>query len=81
VFSPFALLRSAMRIPPRLAIEYFDEHERRTARVVWPIELGLMDRARVLAAWCEIREDRFFRTERILSAGLLNRYPARRTSL
>jgi predicted DNA-binding transcriptional regulator YafY len=79
---PLAVLRSAIRTQKQLAIEYVDEHERRTARVVWPIHLGFMDRARVLTAWCELREAfRFFRTDRILSAELLNRYPARRADL
>jgi predicted DNA-binding transcriptional regulator YafY len=79
---PLALLRSAIRTQKRLAIEYVDERERRTGRVVWPIQLGFMDRARVVTAWCELRKAfRFFRTDRILSAELLNRYPARRADL
>jgi predicted DNA-binding transcriptional regulator YafY len=79
---PLALLRSAIRTQRRLAIEYVDHHERRTGRVVWPIQLGFMDRARVLTAWCELRKAfRFFRTDRVLSAELLNRYPARRADL
>jgi predicted DNA-binding transcriptional regulator YafY len=79
---PLALLRSAIRAQKRLAIEYVDEHERPTARVVWPIHLGFMDRARVLTAWCELRKAfRFFRTDRVLSAELLGCYPARRADL
>ena len=49
-------------------IHYGDEQERRTERVVWPIQLGFMDQARVLCAWCELRQDfRTFRTDRIAS--------------
>ena len=80
--APLAFLRSAIRTQRRLAVEYVDEHEHRTRRTIWPIHLGFMDRARVLAAWCELRRAfRFFRTDRILSADLLDRYPARRADL
>ncbi len=34
--------------------------------MVWPIGLGFFERARVLIAWCEMRQDfRSFRTDRI----------------
>ncbi|HTJ62546.1 MAG TPA: YafY family protein [Alphaproteobacteria bacterium] len=79
---PLALLRSAIRTQKRLAIAYVDERERRTGRVVWPIQLGFMDNARVLTCWCELRQAfRFFRTDRILSATLQDRYPRRRADL
>ena len=79
---PLTLLRSAIRTQKRLAIEYVDEHERRTERVVWPIHLGFMDNARALTGWCELRKAfRFFRTDRIVSAELRDRYKARRADL
>jgi predicted DNA-binding transcriptional regulator YafY len=79
---PLTLLRSAIRTQKRLAIEYVDEHERRTERVVWPIQLGFMDNARVLTGWCEPRKAfRFFRTDRIVSAEPRDRYKARRVDL
>jgi predicted DNA-binding transcriptional regulator YafY len=79
---PLAALRSAIRGERRLAIEYVDEQQRRTARVVWPIHLGFMDRARVLTGWCELRKGfRFFRTDRIVSAEPRDRYKARRADL
>lgn len=75
-------LRSAIRAQKRLAIEYVDENDRRTERVVWPILLSFMDNARVLAGWCELREAfRFFRTDRILSAKPCDRYPKRRAEM
>ncbi len=59
-----------------------DGQRNRTDRVVWPIQLGFTNDARVLAAWCETRRAfRFFRTDRILSAALGERYPARRVDL
>ena len=79
---PLALLRSAIRTRQRLAIHYIDEGDRRTERVVWPILLGFTDSVRVMTGWCELRQAfRFFRTDRILSAELLDRYQARREDL
>jgi predicted DNA-binding transcriptional regulator YafY len=53
---PLNLLRSAIRTQKRLAIDYTDGEERHTQRVVWPIQLGFMDNARVLTGWCELRQ-------------------------
>lgn len=79
---PLTVLRAAIRKETRLAIDYVDEHERHTARVVWPIQLGFMDAARILTGWCELRAAfRFFRTDRILTAEPRDRYPARRIDL
>jgi predicted DNA-binding transcriptional regulator YafY len=79
---PLTLLRSAIRTQKRLTIEYVDEHERRTERIVWPIQLGFMDNARVLTGWCELRKAfRFFRTDRIVAAELRDRYKGRRADL
>jgi predicted DNA-binding transcriptional regulator YafY len=77
-----AVLRSAIRTRRRIAIQYTDGEARRTERIVWPIQLGFMDNARVLTAWCELRAAfRFFRTDRIGAAEPLDRYPARRADL
>lgn len=75
-------LRAAIRSQNRLAIVYGDEKGQRSDRVVWPIVLGFMDSARVLGAWCELRQDfRTFRTDRILSAKEGERFPGRRADL
>ena len=80
--TPLDDLRAAIRAQTRLDITYEDDQKRRTRRVVWPILLGFMDRARVLAAWCEMRQDfRTFRTDRIVSLAPLDRYPGRRADL
>jgi predicted DNA-binding transcriptional regulator YafY len=77
-----AVLRSAIRTRTRINIHYADEQVRLTERVIWPIQLGFMDKARVVTAWCELRTAfRFFRTDRIREATLLDRYPARRADL
>jgi predicted DNA-binding transcriptional regulator YafY len=79
---PLDALRTAIRDQVRLDIRYRDEQERRTDRIVWPIQLGFMDRARVLCAWCELRQDfRTFRTDRIVTTTRLDRYPAQRADL
>jgi len=79
---PLSTLRSAIRMQKKLAIDYVDGQQRHTQRVLWPIQLGFMDNARVLIGWCEMRRAfRFFRTDRILSANLGDRYPRRRGDL
>jgi predicted DNA-binding transcriptional regulator YafY len=49
----------------------------------YPIALGFMNEARVLVAWCELRQDyRMFRTDRIASAQEMGeRYPGGRSVL
>ena len=80
--TPLEDLRAAIRAQTKLAIAYEDQEGRRTERVVWPVQLGFMERARVLAAWCELRQDfRTFRTDRITALTPLDRYPGRRADL
>ena len=80
--APLDDLRAAIRGQVRLDISYSDEHGRRTERIVWPIQLGFMDRARVVSAWCELRRDfRTFRTDRIVAMTRLDRYPGQRADL
>jgi predicted DNA-binding transcriptional regulator YafY len=79
---PLSQLRAAIRDRRRLDIGYTDGEGRGSRRVIWPVQLGFMDRARVVAAWCELRQDfRIFRTDRILAAAELDRYPGRRFDL
>lgn len=79
---PLTELRAAIRAGRQLDIAYRDAAGRSSRRTVWPIHLGFMDEARVLAAWCTLRRDfRFFRTDRIQSAKVGDRYPARRADL
>jgi predicted DNA-binding transcriptional regulator YafY len=73
-----AILRDAIRGGLRLVLQYADVEGRETTRTVWPVIIGYMDNTRILAAWCELREDfRSFRTDRILSAEPAERYPER----
>ena len=75
-------LRAAIRDRVRLEIQYVDEHARRTGRIVWPLQLGFLDDARVLMAWCELRQEfRTFRTDRIAEVVKLDRYLGQRAEL
>ena len=77
------LLREAIRAECRLSIRYRDEKGATTTRVVWPFTLGFFESTRILAAWCELRQDfRHFRADRIEAAErLAERYPRRRQAL
>lgn len=78
-----AAIRQAIRNERKLAISYRDADAHATERTIWPFALGYFERTRVVAAWCELRQDfRAFRTDRI--AGLTAtdaRYPRRRQVL
>lgn len=72
-------LRTHIRAGRKIALTYSDEMGRETQRKVWPVTIGYLDTVRMLAAWCELRNDfRHFRTDRILDAQFLDdRYPER----
>jgi predicted DNA-binding transcriptional regulator YafY len=75
--------RAAIRAQGKLRIDYRDLAGKSSTRVIWPIALGFMDHVRVLAAWCELRQDfRHFRTDLIAAAQETGeRYPGRRNAL
>ncbi|HVV92643.1 MAG TPA: YafY family protein [Hyphomicrobiales bacterium] len=78
-----AVIRQAIRAERKLAIGYRDARDVRTKRVVWPFALGFLDRARIVIAWCELRQGfRHFHADRILRAEETGqRYPRRRAAL
>ena len=67
----------------KIALRYRDEHGRDSERTVWPIAVGSLEAVRLLAAWCELRNDfRSFRTDRVVEADYLGeKYPERRDVL
>ena len=67
----------------KLHIVYRDPKGDKTKRTIWPIALGFFDDRRIIAGWCELREDfRSFRADRIGGIKLLEaRYPGRRRDL
>jgi predicted DNA-binding transcriptional regulator YafY len=78
-----ARLRAWIHSRGKIAISYRDEEGRETGRVIWPIAIGYFEAVRLVAAWCELRQDfRHFRTDRIVQAEFLEeRYPAARRAL
>jgi predicted DNA-binding transcriptional regulator YafY len=76
-------IRAAIRSEHKLILHYVDRKGEHSRRTVWPIALGFFDRFRVLAAWCELRQDiRHFRTDRIVNLRTTEkRYPRRRREL
>jgi glutathione S-transferase len=73
------LLRQALREERKLAIAYRDESGVRTERILWPVALGFFESTRILAGWCELRQDfRHFRADRIEMAEILEMRPPRR---
>lgn len=76
------LIRQAIRSEHKLQIQYRDDKGSESARVIWPFALGFFDSVRIVMAWCELREDfRHFRTDRIATLTLGERYPRRRHAL
>jgi predicted DNA-binding transcriptional regulator YafY len=74
------LIRQALNEERKLSLDYADQKGARTERVVWPVTVGFFDSTRVLAAWCELRNDyRHFRVDRIREARVLcEKTPKRR---
>jgi predicted DNA-binding transcriptional regulator YafY/glutathione S-transferase len=78
-----ALLRRALTEEKKLALAYTGEKGAKTQRIVWPVTLGFFETTRVLAAWCELRQDfRHFRADRVAAADILaERIPKPRRTL
>lgn len=78
-----ARLREFIRSEQRLKIAYRDEKGAATERLIWPFALTFFEGARVVLAWCTLRNDfRSFRSDRIeFMEGPLGRYPKRRLQL
>ena len=78
-----AEVRGAIRSERKLALVYRDARGSSTERTVWPFGVGYFDEARVVMAWCELRQGfRHFRADRIGSCRTLEtRYPSSRRRL
>jgi predicted DNA-binding transcriptional regulator YafY len=77
------VLREAIRLERKVAIDYVDAAGGKTRRTIWPFALAFFDQVRVVVAWCETRVAfRHFRTDRIAAIETAPaRYPRRRTAL
>jgi len=73
-------IRLAIRNETKLLITYRGPDGSQTQRTIWPFLIGFFDEARVVAAWCEMRQDvRHFRIDRITALSpRAERYPQRR---
>jgi predicted DNA-binding transcriptional regulator YafY len=78
-----SVIRRAIRAERILEINYADESGAVSIRRVWPFALGYFEHTRIMAAWCELRQDfRHFRTDRIGDMVVQDgRYPRRRAAL
>ena len=78
-----APIRAAIRAERKLALAYHDALGGSTERTIWPFGVGYFDEARVVMAWCELRQGfRHFRADRIASCQTLEaRYPTSRQRL
>lgn len=76
-------LRAAIRDERKVYLDYQDAQGRGTTRLVWPFLLAFFQRVRLVAAWCELRQDfRSFRADRVISMRASDvRYPRRRHDL
>lgn len=78
-----AKVRAAIRAQGKIRLVYRDEKGAETARVIWPVAVVYWERVRLLAAWCELRQQfRHFRTDRISAYEFLaERYKPARSRL
>ena len=78
-----APIRAAIRSEQMVVLDYADIKGEHTRRTIWPIALAFFENSRVLAAWCELRQDfRHFRIDRIIALHETGqRYPQRRRVL
>lgn len=60
------VIREAVRREHKLRIRYTNGANVATERVIWPVALAFFEGVRLVAAWCELRDDfRHFRADRI----------------
>jgi predicted DNA-binding transcriptional regulator YafY len=68
-----AKTRLWIRSGRKIRINYRDQNAQDSERTIWPVIIGYADTVRLLAAWCELRQEfRHFRTDRIVAAEFLD---------
>ncbi|RTM07091.1 MAG: YafY family transcriptional regulator [Hyphomicrobiales bacterium] len=77
------VVRQAIREERKLGFVYRDAGGSSSRRMVWPFALAFFDKVRVMAAWCETRQDfRHFRADRMSDLTATDfRYPRRRQAM
>ncbi|HWU17925.1 MAG TPA: YafY family protein [Devosia sp.] len=78
-----AEIRLAIRDERKITIGYRSLDNVVSKRTIWPFLIGFFEEARVVAGWCELRQDyRHFRVDRIETVErLAERYPRRRAAM
>lgn len=78
-----SVIRKAIRSEHKIDISYCDLKGSESTRTIWPFALGFFDHARMVVAWCELRQTfRHFRADRISALAMSEqRYPRRRQAL
>jgi predicted DNA-binding transcriptional regulator YafY len=78
-----ALARAWARKGRKIALVYRDRNDEVSKRIVWPVTVAYFDAARIVVAWCELRQAfRDFRADRVVSADFLDdRFPSRPADL
>jgi len=76
-------IRRAIRVEHKVLIRYLELKGSSSERMIWPVALSYFDHARMLAGWCELRQEfSHFRTDRISAFTVMpERYPRRRQVL
>jgi predicted DNA-binding transcriptional regulator YafY len=70
-----ARTRAWIRAGRKIRICYRNEQAQDSQRTIWPVIIGYAETVRLLAAWCELRQDfRHFRTDRITAAEFLDEF-------
>ncbi|HTJ58226.1 MAG TPA: YafY family protein [Devosiaceae bacterium] len=70
-----AQTREWIRSGRKIMIRYRDQHAEESQRTIWPVIIGYAETVRLLAAWCELRQDfRHFRTDRIVAAEFIEEH-------
>ena len=68
-----ATVRAWIRAGKKITLRYKDQHDTETERTIWPVVVGYMESIRMLAGFCELRQDfRSFRTDRVVAATFLD---------
>jgi predicted DNA-binding transcriptional regulator YafY len=76
-----AKARLWIRSGRKIRIHYRNQGAQDTERTIWPVIIGYADTVRLLAAWCEMRQEfRHFRTDRITAAEFLDEHHGCRLS-
>lgn len=75
-----SIIRKAIRDEHILEIAYADKEGKQSTRRIWPVTIGFFEKVRIVAAWCELRQDyRSFRIDRMVEALDTGKgYPRRR---